>query len=213
MATDYSYLLAEYPEKISQDQLYRICRISKRKATWLLENGYIPCEDTGKKTRRFKIQITDVIAYLTRLEESPETLLTPPGIFSSGIKYKPKRQTAKAINSEKFMAILKNKWHTFPDALTVNDVTKLTGYCQTTVSEWIKAEKITGVWYYIYQVFSAKGQLDKLYGNRSLPHPSEVQKAYRAAESVSKSLNARRIHLHENRVTTLHSVTLFLYRL
>ena len=41
MATDYSYLLAEYPEKISQDQLYRICRISKRKATWLLENGYI----------------------------------------------------------------------------------------------------------------------------------------------------------------------------
>ena len=105
MATDYSYLLAEYPEKISQDQLYRICRISKRKATWLLENGYIPCEDTGKKTRRFKIQITDVIAYLTRLEESPETLLTPPGIFSSG-------------------------------------------YCQTTVSEWIKAEKITGVWYY-----------------------------------------------------------------
>lgn len=62
MATDYSYLLAEYPEKISQDQLYRICRISKRKATWLLENGYIPCEDTGKKTRRFKIQITDVIA-------------------------------------------------------------------------------------------------------------------------------------------------------
>lgn len=143
MATDYSYLLAEYPEKISQDQLYRICCISKRKATWLLENGYIPCEDTGKKTRRFKIQITDVIAYLTRLEESPETLLTPPGIFSSGIKYKPKRQTAKAINSEKFMAMLKNKCHTFPDALTVNDVTKLTGYCQTTVSEWI-----TGVWYY-----------------------------------------------------------------
>jgi hypothetical protein len=148
MATDYSYLLVEYPEKISQDQLYRICRISKRKATWLLENGYIPCEDTGKKTRRFKIQITDVIAYLTRLEESPETLLTPPGIFSSGIKYKPKRQTAKVINSEKFIAMLKNKWHTFPDALTVNDVTKLTGYCQTTVSEWIKAEKITGVWYY-----------------------------------------------------------------
>ena len=46
------------------------------------------------------------------------------------------------------MAMLKNKWHTFPDALTVNDVTKLTGYCQTTVSEWIKVEKITGVWYY-----------------------------------------------------------------
>ncbi len=146
MASECSYLLAEYPEKISQDRLCRICRISKRKATWLSENGYIPCEDTGKKTLRFKIQITDVIAYLTRLEESHETLLTPPGIFSSEIKRKPKRQTAKAINSERFMATLKNKRHTFSDALTVNDVTKLTEYCQSTVSERIKTKKIAGVW-------------------------------------------------------------------
>ena len=49
MTTDYSYLLDEYLEIISQDQLYRICRISKRKATWPLENGYIPCKDSGKR--------------------------------------------------------------------------------------------------------------------------------------------------------------------
>lgn len=83
MATDCSHLLAEYPEKICQDQFYRICRISKQKATWLLENGYIPCEDTGKKTHRFKIRITDVIEYLTRLEDSPESLLTLPEFFQA----------------------------------------------------------------------------------------------------------------------------------
>ena len=71
MTTDYSHLRDEYPKIISQDQLYRICRISKRKATWLLENGYIPCEDSGKKTRRFKIRIDDVIIYLTKLEKHP----------------------------------------------------------------------------------------------------------------------------------------------
>jgi hypothetical protein len=54
MATDYSYLLAEYPEKISQDQLYRICRISKRKATWLLENGYIPARIPAKRPAGLK---------------------------------------------------------------------------------------------------------------------------------------------------------------
>lgn len=37
MDTDYSALLMEYPEIISKDQLYRICHISKRKATWLLD--------------------------------------------------------------------------------------------------------------------------------------------------------------------------------
>ena len=147
MATDYSHLLDEYPEKICQDQFYRICHISKRKATWLLENGYIPCEDTGKKTRRFKIRITDVIEYLTRLEDSPESLLTPPGIFSSGIKYRPRHRTELQIDSGKFIEVLKKRWSSFPDALTVGDVAKLTGYCQTTISEWISKEKLFGVWY------------------------------------------------------------------
>ena len=49
----YEYLREQYPEIISKDQLYRICHISKRKARWLLENGIIPCEDSGKQTRRF----------------------------------------------------------------------------------------------------------------------------------------------------------------
>lgn len=148
MATDYSHLLAEYPEKICQDQFYRICRISKRKATWLLENGYIPCEDTGKKTRRFKIRITDVIEYLTRLEDSPESLLTPPGIFSSGIKHRPKHKNVEPIDSDQFMKMLKKKWSSFPDTLTVGDVIKLTGYCQTTIAEWISKDKLFGVWYH-----------------------------------------------------------------
>lgn len=67
MATDYTYLYEEYPEVISADQLYRICHISKRKAKWLLEHGYIPCEDSGKKTRRYKIRLNDVIDYLAKL--------------------------------------------------------------------------------------------------------------------------------------------------
>ena len=80
MGTDYSALLKEYPPVISKDQLYRICHISKRKATWLLENGIIPCEDSGKKTRRFKIRTVDVIRYLETLENSPEQIVVPVGI-------------------------------------------------------------------------------------------------------------------------------------
>ena len=51
------------------------------------------------------------------------------------------------IDSDKFMKMLKKKWSSFPDALTVVDVMKLTGYCQTTISEWISKEKLFGVWY------------------------------------------------------------------
>lgn len=51
MSTDYSILLEQYPEVVSKDQMYKICHISKRKATWLLENGVIPCQDSGKKNK------------------------------------------------------------------------------------------------------------------------------------------------------------------
>jgi len=54
MSTDYSILLEQYPEVVSKDQMYKICHISKRKATWLLENGVIPCQDSGKKQDAFK---------------------------------------------------------------------------------------------------------------------------------------------------------------
>ena len=52
MKSNYNLLRETYPAIISGDQLCRVCHISKRKAKWLLENGVIPCEDTGRKTRR-----------------------------------------------------------------------------------------------------------------------------------------------------------------
>lgn len=191
MATDYSYLLAEYPEKICQDQLYRICRISKRKATWLLENGYIPCEDTGKKTRRFKIRITDVIEYLTRLENSPESLLTPPGIFSSGIKYKPRHRAELQIDSGKFIEVLKKRWNSFPDALTVGDVIKLTGYSQTAISEWISKEKLFGVWYYKKYLIPKECLIEYM-----------ATKAHRIHQKSKKHMDLIHIYHQEQQITT-----------
>ena len=148
MTTDYSHLRDEYPEIISQDQLYRICRISKRKATWLLENGYIPCEDSGKKTRRFKIRIDDVIIYLTKLEKHPESLQTPPGIFSSRTKYRSIKQMQEPIDSKSFTKMLKKEWSSFPDVLTTNEVITLIGYTQSTLSDWIIQGRIIGIRYY-----------------------------------------------------------------
>ena len=83
MSTDYSALLLEYPAVISKDQLYRICHISKRKATWLLEHGVIPCKDSGKKTRRFQIYTADVVNYLITLENEPQKVAIPAGIFTN----------------------------------------------------------------------------------------------------------------------------------
>ena len=49
-----------YPETISKEQFYRIAHISKATALHLLQNGLVPCKDTGKKTRRYTIRTDDV---------------------------------------------------------------------------------------------------------------------------------------------------------
>ena len=51
-------------EIITKEQLYKILHISKRRAKFLLDNGYIPCIDTGKKTRRYQIKLSDVQEFI-----------------------------------------------------------------------------------------------------------------------------------------------------
>ena len=74
MESNYDLLRETYPAIISGDQLCRVCHISKRKAKWLLENSTIPCEDTGKKTRRYRIRLEDAIGYLEKGEKSSAPL-------------------------------------------------------------------------------------------------------------------------------------------
>lgn len=75
--SDYSFLLSKYPEYVTKDQFYRICHISKNTARYYLENGFIPCIDSGKKTRRFKIAIKDIISFLEDRDENPEKYYLP----------------------------------------------------------------------------------------------------------------------------------------
>lgn len=149
MPTDYSFLLSEYPEKISMEQLYKICHISKRKAKWLLENGYIPCEDTGKKTRRFTIATKDVVSYLTLLKTKPKALPPIPlGIFSSDTNHQAKANPCLDIDSKKFAVFLRSEWNASPDVLSVKEASKLIGYACGTIVDWIGKKRIKAVLYH-----------------------------------------------------------------
>ena len=139
MATDYTYLLVEFPDTISSDQLYRICKISKRKAKWLLDNHIIPCQDSGKKTRRYRIKTIDVIGYLTTLERKPQEVAAPVGLFNSKVK---KTNPIATIDRAAFQRFLYATWIDAPDAMTSKEIQALTGYSAGTVGQWICREKL-----------------------------------------------------------------------
>ncbi len=157
---DYEYLRQQYPETISMDQLYRICHISKRKAKWLLENGIIPCKDSGKQTRRFQIRLDDVIIFLERREAGLLQEDIPTGIFSSGGRTLD--QPRQTLDSGALCAFLLERWADAPDVLTVPQAASLCGYGRSAINRWIRDGLVDGVCYRGKNLISKESLAERL---------------------------------------------------
>ena len=68
--------------EISLEQLYKILHISKRKASWMLNNGIIPCRIRPTATHRYIIRLEDVEIYLQKQRKARREEI-PVGIFNA----------------------------------------------------------------------------------------------------------------------------------
>lgn len=153
MTTDYSDIIQSYPPIITLEQLYKICHISKRKAKWLLETGLIPCQDSGKKTRRFKIRTEDVVTYLTERTINPDKYNAPTGTFNSNKDTHPKQYSCNrtrlfAIDESRYYAYISSLWYDLPDALTTAEIQACTGMKRKTIIQWFEETKVEGTFLY-----------------------------------------------------------------
>ena len=132
--TEYQYILVQYPIYMTKDQMYRICHISKKTCLFLLESGLVPCLDSGKKTRRFKIKTTDVIHYLEDRVIHPEYYKPPEGY------YKQPRIPQPRVLSEHDLLVMRRFYEkelaSWPDVMTIKQVSAFTGYGKTSVARW-----------------------------------------------------------------------------
>ena len=107
---EYKEIKRQYPKTMSKDQFYQIAHISKATALFLLKNGLVPCEDSGKKTRRYTIKTDDVIEYLKDRESHPDYYKAIRGWYSGTagkkgtIKESVAPGTAQAPNTVSFEA-------------------------------------------------------------------------------------------------------------
>ena len=133
-----------YPPIISKDQMYQICHISKKTASYLLESGLVPSVDSGKKTRRYKIQIADVLAFLKNRDIYPESYSAPSGWYQSK-QTKKNKQTFSILSpvlSRKMKGYYSEKLTTYPDVLNTQHLSEFTGYKHSTINKWCKNSKI-----------------------------------------------------------------------
>ena len=132
--TSYQFILEQYPIYMTKDQMYRICHISKKTCLYLLESGLVPCLDSGKKTRRFKIKTADVIHYLKDRELHPEHYKPPEGYYKQPHILQPR------VLSEQDLLVMRqfyeNELASWPDVMTIKQVSAFTGYGKTSVERW-----------------------------------------------------------------------------
>jgi len=131
----YEAIRREYPETISKDQFYRIAHISKATALHLLQNGLVPCKDSGKKTRRYTIRTDDVIFYMIDRELHPEVYHAPDnwyqgrsGHYTSRITYRTELSKLTDEELKAFRKLIEHELKSYGDLLTVVDVVDITGY-------------------------------------------------------------------------------------
>lgn len=135
-----------YPKIITKDQLYRICHISKKTAYYLLESGLIPNENTGKKTRKYRIRLDDVIQYLQDREINSIAYKPPENYYKEKAYPKStKRRIRIVIPPEKEVEVRKyyeSKLCSYKDVMTTNDVSDVLGYSTKTVIDWYSKNEI-----------------------------------------------------------------------
>lgn len=114
---------------ISQDEMRKMLHISKRKAKYLLDEGIIPCVNTGKLTRQYRVNLSDVEEYLKH-----------PYVFEVGMftMEKPKKASAIQFDETIAQAFYQELWCDENDMLTVNEICELIGYSRNTLYIWMK---------------------------------------------------------------------------
>lgn len=119
-------------EYVTQEQVRLMLHISKRKAKYMLDNGIIPCINTGKKTRQYRVKVSDIEYYM----EHPYDFAV--GMFPSGSKHKPVKKEAVRLDDEVVREYYLKLLSKENDMLSVQEISKLTGYSTSAIYRWIE---------------------------------------------------------------------------
>ena len=136
----------------------------------------IPCEDSGKKTRRFRIRLEDVIDFLERRDAEELDAILPRGTFTSASH--PVCQPRTYLDSEELCTFILTEWDGQLDMLTVREAAELCGYSIHTVSGWVREGTVASVAYhgaFLVSKESLAGWLASKEG-QGIGHMSEVHR-------------------------------------
>lgn len=131
----YQYIINEYPEYVNKEQFYKIAHISKKTTQYLLQSKKVPCLENDKKTRKYKIKVSDIVAYMIDREIRPEYYMPSflKKVNSSSLYCKMCSMNENEILQ--FRSYLAKELKTMKNILTVRDISELIGISRKTISK------------------------------------------------------------------------------
>ena len=129
MLTERMILYMTQKEFMSGSELRQYLHISTRKMKYLMDNNYIPHENTGHSTHKYRVRTEDAVRFKARMDTEPGFLSELSGMFSNRTEWHPLPMfEAAPENCEAFRRWLELQWAELPEALPTQTAAELVGH-------------------------------------------------------------------------------------
>ena len=127
-------------------QLRQYLHISTRKMKYLMDHNYIPHENTGHTTHKYRVLIEDAEKFKFRMDNEIGFLAELNGMFSNRTEWHPKPLIEVTVeNCTAFRQWLEKEWAELPEALPTQMAAELVGHSPQRIHEWIREEVLIGI--------------------------------------------------------------------
>ncbi|MEG1651707.1 MAG: hypothetical protein RR287_07840 [Oscillospiraceae bacterium] len=133
-------------EYMSGSELRQYLHISTRKMKYLMDNNYIPHENTGHATHKYRVLWSDVIEFKRRMDSEQGFLAELNGMFTNRTEWHPVPLLEVTNENRKaFRVWLREQWQDIPDAIPVKGIVRLIGGKPIQIHELIENGTLHGV--------------------------------------------------------------------
>lgn len=131
---------------MSGSELRQYLHISTRKMKYLMDHNYIPHENTGHATHKYRVLVEDAENFKFRMDNEEGFLAELKGMFSNRTEWHPcPLIEVTEENCNVFRQWLEKEWAELPDALPTQTAAKLVGHNPQRIHELIKDGTLHGV--------------------------------------------------------------------
>ena len=146
MLTERMILYMTEKNYMSGSELRQYLHISTRKMKYLMDNNYIPHENTGHSTHKYRVRTEDAVRFKARMDTEPGFLSELSGMFSNRTEWHPKPLIeVTEENCTAFRQWLEKEWAELPEALPTQMAAELVGHKPQSIHKLIKENVLHGV--------------------------------------------------------------------